>query len=187
MLVVTTLMIFIPLEYSANLFSNQGWVESFIPTREIGFEGMSKLPIFLDILKNNFSVIIVCFIIALFFPIGAALLIVWNAMYWAVSFTQYSLFYSNLYGVGLAYILLPLFLSIGLHTLLEAIAYFFGTMSGNLLSIGVKKDPISSDRFFYIFKYCINLLIFAIVFLIVGSFVEVFIFDFLKNIFFGLF
>lgn len=187
MLVVTTLMVFLPIEYSANLFTNQGWVESFIPSREIGFEGMNKLSVFKDVLINNFSVIIVCFLVALVFPVGAALLIVWNAIYWAVSFTQYSLFYSNIYGVGLAYILLPLFLSVGLHTLLEAIAYFFGTMSGNLLSLGIKKDPVSSDRFYYIFKYCINLLIFALIFLIIGSIVEVFVFDFLKNIFFGLF
>lgn len=187
MLVVTSLIAFIPVDYSAKLFNNQGWTESLLPSREIGFEGVNKWPIFKDILINNLSVIIVCFLVSLVFPLGAALLIVWNAMYWAVSFTQYSLFYSSVYGTGLIYILLPLFLSVGLHTLIEAIAYFFATMSGNLLATGIKKEPINGDRFFYIFKYCVTLLIFALIFLLIGTIAEVFVFDFLKNIFFGLF
>lgn len=187
MLVVTSLIAFIPAEYSASLFNNQGWSETLLPSREIGFEGVNKWPVFKDILINNASVTIVCFIVSLVFPLGAALLIVWNAMYWAVSFSQYSLFYSAAYGTGLVYILLPLFLSVGLHTLIEAIAYFFSTMSGSLLATGLRKEKIDSDRFFYIFKYCITLFIFAVIFLIIGSIAEVFLFDFLKNIFFSLF
>jgi len=187
MLVVIALIVFMPIEYSEQLFSQQGWSSTLMPTKEIGFEGLNKWSVFGDIFKNNFSVMIVSFIVALVFPLGALLMIVWNAMYWAVAFTQSAVFYSVSYNVNLLFILLPLLLSVALHTLIEAICYFFAAMSGSTLSIGFQREKLESDRFFYIFKYCLILMAFAVFFLILGSIVEVFVFDFLKNFFFSFF
>jgi len=130
---------------------------------------------------------LICFIVALIFPLGALLMIVWNAMYWAVSFTQYALFYSSAYDVKLLFILLPLLLSISLHTITEAVCYFFAAMAGTILATGIKTEKIDSDRFFYIFKYCLILLAFAIFFLLLGSFIESYLFDTIKNFFFWIF
>jgi uncharacterized membrane protein SpoIIM required for sporulation len=187
MLVVIALIIFMPINHSAQLFSQQGWSNTLMPTKEIGFEGMNKLSVFGDIFKNNFSVMIVSFIVALIFPLGALLMIIWNAMYWGLAFTQFAVFYSSAYNVNLLFVLLPLLLSVALHTLIEAICYFFAAMSGSTLSIGFQKEKLDSDRFFYIFKYCLILMAFAVFFLILGSVVEVFVFDFLKNFFFSFF
>ncbi len=187
MLVVIALIVFMPIDYSAHLFSQQGWESTLMPTREIGFEGVSKGAVFFDIFKNNFSVMVVCFIVSLVFPLGALLMIVWNAMYWAVAFTQYAVFYSSAYGVALLFILLPLLLSVALHTIIEAICYFFAAVSGSTLSIGFQKEKLDSDRFFYILKHCLILLGFAFLFLLLGSVVEVFVFDFLKDFFFSFF
>lgn len=187
MLVVIALIVFMPISHSSILFSQQGWSNALMPTKDIGFEGIDKWGVFFDIFKNNFSVMIVSFIVALVFPLGALLMIVWNAMYWAVAFTQYAVVYSSSYNVNLLFILLPLLLSVALHTLIEAICYFFAAMSGSTLSIGFQKEKLDSDRFFYIFKYCLILMAFAVFFLILGSVVEVFVFDFLKNFFFSFF
>jgi len=187
MAVVIALIIFMPIDYSAQLFNQQGWSTVLMPTKDFGFEGTDKLQVFFDVFKNNFSVMLVCFIVALVFPLGALLMIVWNAMYWAVAFTQYAVFYSQAYNVNLLFILLPLLLSVAMHTLIEAICYFFASMSGNTLAMGLKKEKLDSDRFFYLLKYCLILLVFAVFFLILGSVVEVFVFDFLKNFFFSLF
>jgi len=187
MLVVIALIIFMPIDYSAQLFGQQGWDNALMPTKEIGFEGVNKWNVFGDILKNNFSVMIVSFIVALIFPLGALLMIVWNAMYWAVAFTQFAVFYGSAYNVNLLFILLPLLLSVALHTLIEAVCYFFAAMSGSTLSIGFQREKLESDRFFYIFKYCLILMAFAVLFLILGSVVEVFVFDYLKNFFFSFF
>ena len=187
MLVVICLISFMPSQFSAELFSQQGWNNVLMPSRSIGFAGLDKGAIFLDILKNNFSVMLICFIIALIFPLGALLMIVWNAMYWAVSFSQYALFYSKVYHVTLLSILIPLILSVSLHTIVEATCYFFAAMAGAFMAMGIKKEKLDSDRFFYLFKYCIILLTFSLVFLILGSFFEVFAFDAIKNFFFGLF
>jgi hypothetical protein len=187
MLVVITLITVMPVDFSAKLFSEQGWNTALMPNRSIGFAGLEKTSIFFDILKNNFSVMIVCFIIALIFPLGALLMIVWNAMYWAVSFSQYALFYSKVYGVKLLSILFPLLLSVSLHTIIEALCYFFAVISGTMLAMSIKSEKLDSDRFFYLFRYCIILLAFAVFFLILGSFVEVYMFDGIKNFFFSLF
>lgn len=187
MLVVIALIVFMPISHSSMLFSQQGWSNTLMPTKDIGFDGMNKWSVFGQIFKNNFSVMIVSFIVALIFPLGALLMIVWNAMYWAVAFTQFAVFYSQAYNVNLLFILLPLLLSVALHTLIEAICYFFAAMSGSTLSIGFQKEKLDSDRFFYIFRYCLILMAFAVFFLILGSIVEVFVFDFLKNFFFSFF
>jgi hypothetical protein len=187
MIVVIALIAIMPVDFSAELFSQQGWNTALMPTRNIGFSGLNKLNIFIDILKNNLSVMLVCFMVALIFPLGALLMIIWNAMYWAVSFSQYALFYSKVYNVTLLSILFPLLLSVSLHTIIEAICYFFAVMAGTMLSMSIKSEKFESDRFFYLFKYCLILLVFALLFLFLGSFVEVFAFDSLKNFFFGLF
>ena len=187
MLVVISLIAVMPVDFSAKLFSQQGWNTALMPTRSIGFAGLDKVSIFFDILRNNMSVMLVCFMIALIFPLGALLMIVWNAMYWAVSFSQYALFYSKVYDVTLLSILFPLLLSVSLHTIIEAICYFFAVMAGTMLAMSVKSEKFGSDRFFYLFKYCLMLLAFAVFFLLLGSFFEVFVFDSLKNFFFGLF
>ncbi|MDD3178350.1 MAG: stage II sporulation protein M [Candidatus ainarchaeum sp.] len=186
-LVVISLVAFIPQEYSSSLFSSNGWNDSLLPSKDIGFSNQSKQSVFLDIFVNNFSVMLVALIIALVFPLGAILIIVWNAVYWGVVFTQYSLTYALFYQTGFFAFLIPLLLSVLPHMILEIISYFLGAMSGNLLSVGISKEKIESDRFINIIKYCFILLAFAIGFLFVGVFTEVYIFDILKNFFFSLF
>jgi hypothetical protein len=41
----------LPIEYSEQLFSQQGWSSTLMPTKEIGFEGLNKWSVFGDILK----------------------------------------------------------------------------------------------------------------------------------------
>jgi len=186
-LVIILLVTIIPQSTSANLFGNQGWDQKLLPTKNIGFEGQDKTAIFWSIFTNNLSVLIVCFIIALVFPLGAILLIVWNAIYWGVVFTQYALFYSSFYHIAFIAILLPLLLSVALHVILEAGAYFFASMSGNLLAVGIKSEAKDYDRLFTIIKYCLILLLCGFIFFLAGALTEVYIFDILKNIFFSIF
>ncbi len=186
-LVIILLIAVIPRNTSAHLFGEQGWDDKLLPTKNIGFEGQDKNSIFWSIFTNNLSVLIVCFIIALVFPLGAILLIVWNAIYWGVVFTQYALFYSSHYNVAFILIILPLLLSVALHVILEAAAYFFASISGNLLAVGIKKERNDSDRMFTIIRYCLILLLCGFFFFLAGALAEVYIFDILKNIFFGIF
>ncbi|MFA6650258.1 MAG: stage II sporulation protein M [archaeon] len=187
MLVIICLIAIIPQSTSQTLFSDQGWDNKLLPSKNIGFEGQNKNLVFAEIFTNNLSVLIVTFVIALVFPLGAAMIIVWNAIFWGVVFTQYALTYSSLYSVAFVSVLLPLLLSVATHMILEIISYFFGAMSGNLLAIGFKREKLDSERLFKVIKYCTILLLFGLGFLFLGIFTEVYLFDFLKNFFFGLF
>ena len=187
MLVIILLIAVIPKNTSAHLFSQQGWDNKLLPSKNIGFQDTDKSVVFWNIFSNNFSVLIVCFLLALIFPLGAIMLIVWNAIYWGVVFTQYALFYSAAYQVTFLAVLLPLLLSVSLHTILEIFSYFFAAMSGNLLAIAIKKERKNFERLFTIIKYCMVLLLCGLCFFILGAFTEVYLFDFIKNIFFSIF
>ncbi|HPC10188.1 MAG TPA: stage II sporulation protein M [archaeon] len=184
-LVVMILIISCPPEFSAQLFGQQGWEQNLMPSKEMGFEGQAKFPIFKGIILNNFSVLLVSFILAAIFPLGAILMIVWNGVYWGVVFSQYGLFYSMQYGTTLLAIFIPLLLSIALHTIIEIISYFYAAISGNLLSVGISKEKGNPDRLMEIIKYCLILLGISLVFLIIGGFAEVYVFDILQNFFFS--
>jgi len=186
-LVIVFLIAVIPRDTSSQLFGKQGWDDKLLPSKNIGFEGQDKNSVFWNIFTNNLSVLIVCFIIALVFPLGAILLIVWNAIYWGVVFTQYALFYSSYYNVAFVLVLLPLLLSVALHVILEAAAYFFASISGNLLAVGIKEEKKDFDRLFTIIRYCLLLMLCGFLFFLAGALSEVYVFDILKNIFFGIF
>jgi len=185
--VIILLIAVIPQHASSNLFSEQGWDAKLIPSKNIGFSGQDKNTVFWNIFINNLSVLVVCFIIALVFPLGAILLIVWNAIYWGVVFTQYALFYSSFYGVSFISIMFPLLLSISLHVILEIFAYFLASMSGNILAVGIKKERDNFERLIVIIRYSIILLVCALVFFLAGALAEVYIFDILKSLFFSIF
>ncbi|GEM_PF-591650 len=185
--VIILLIAVIPQHASSNLFSDQGWDAKLIPSKNIGFSGQDKNIVFWNIFINNLSVLIVCFIIALVFPLGAILLIVWNAIYWGVVFTQYALFYSTFYNVSFISIMIPLLLSISVHIVLEIFAYFLASMSGNILAVGIKKEQNNFERLMVIIRYSVILLVCALVFFLAGALAEVYIFDILKSLFFSIF
>jgi uncharacterized membrane protein SpoIIM required for sporulation len=187
MLVIISLIAVVPQETSSNLFNDQGWEKNLIPSKNLGFENVDKPTLLRSIFTNNLSVLLVAFILALVFPLGAVMIIVWNAIYWGVVFTQYALIYSSMYGVGFLAILVPLLLSVSVHMILEIISYFFAAVSGNILAIGIIKEKHNPDRMMTIIRYCIILLLFALGFLFIGVFTEVYLFDVLKNIFFSIF
>ncbi|MFH0906126.1 MAG: stage II sporulation protein M [archaeon] len=187
LLVITCLIAVIPTDCSEVLFVKQGWQAGLFPSKDIGFGSVDKLAVFGEILKNNVSVIFVCFIVALIFPAGATLMIVWNAIYWGVVFSQYALFYSQTYTVSLASILIPLLLSVLPHTLIEIVCYFIAAISGNLIALGLEKEKNDSDSLYSVLVYSLILLGLALLFVIVGAFFETFIFDYIKSFVFGIF
>lgn len=181
-----TIILFIlvmPHSVSENVFSGNGWTDNLIPSKNIGFENSNKLTEFKLISINNLSVLIVCFIFALLFPTAGILIIVWNAIYWGVVFTQYSLVYSNIYNVGFNSIFLPVLLSSIPHIFIEMMGYFLATTGGIILALGIRKDFQDTDKFNLILKYCVVVLAIAIIFMVAGSLFEVYFFDILKNIF----
>jgi uncharacterized membrane protein SpoIIM required for sporulation len=183
---ILLLILVLPSNLSSTIFSSVGWDDNLIPSKQIGFENQDKLTLFKEIGINNLSVIFVCFLFALIFPSAGILIVVWNAVFWGVVFTQYTLVYSFIYDMPYTIVFLGIFWSSIPHIFLEAISYFFSAIAGILLAISIKTDLGDLDRFSLVLKYCIILLAFAIVFVLAGSFFEIYVFDMLKNLFFKL-
>ncbi len=186
LLAILLFILVFPSNVSSNVFSTVGWNDNLIPTKQFGFEGQDKLSAFKSIATNNLSVIFVCFLFALIFPSAGILIIVWNAVFWGVVFTQYTLTYSALFSIKFPIAFLSIFWSALPHVLIEAISYFLATISGILLAFAIKNHFKNPDRLYLFIRYSLVLLAFAIIYMIAGTIFEIYLFDLLKNLFINL-
>ena len=127
-----------------------------------------------------------CFIIALFTGNGAIFLITWNASVWGTIFGTTARHAAE-FGAAAPgqavlswsapVIILIIFLIVFWHMMIEAASYFFAAISGSIISKDVLLEQFDSQRFKMVFKFNLYLFIFALVFLIVGAFVETLVLD----------
>lgn len=133
--------------------------------------------LFFDLLSNNFMVLVACFILALLTGDGAIFLITWNASVWGAIFgitaKNAALFAGKnpfaLFGV----IMLVVFP----HMIIEAISYFLAAISGSVISKDVLLEEFASERFLEVFGFNLYLLLFGLIFLVLGALVETFVLD----------
>ena len=127
---------------------------------------------FLSILKNNFFVMLACFVVALLAGDGAIFFITWNASVWGTIFgitARNAAFFSQ--GAPLKFFLL-VFTIVLPHMLLEASSYILAAMAGGLISKGALREGLNGKRFARVFKDNIFILILAITALVIGATVE---------------
>ena len=118
-----------------------------------------------------------CFIIALLTGDGAIFLITWNASVWGTIFgltaKNAALFSGKQALVLFGIIMLVVFP----HMILEAISYFLGAISGGVISKDVLLEEFASNRFLEVFGLNLYLLLFALLFLVLGALVETFVLE----------
>lgn len=133
--------------------------------------------LFWSLLSNNFLVLVACFILALLTGDGAIFLITWNASVWGTIFGltakgagvfggQHPLLYFSL----IMLIVFP-------HMIIEALSYFLAAISGSMISKDVILEEFASERFFEVFSFNLYLLLFGLVFLVLGAVVEAFVLE----------
>lgn len=136
------------------------------------------------ILLNNLKVLALAFVFSFLLGAGAIFLISWNATVIGVligkiaqnpiAFNSVQLGENNIllnYIVALPYTLLRLLP----HGFFEFGAYFFGAIAGGILSVGIIKEKDPKHHFMPVFKDSLEYLIIAIILLVIGAAVEVFI------------
>lgn len=142
--------------------------------------------LFWNLLKNNFRVLLACFLIALLTGDGAIFIITWNASVWGTIFgitARHASEYASQYPAQavLSYsapiMILLIFLIVFWHMMIEAIAYFCAAISGSIISKDVLLEKFDSDRFKMVFKFNVYLFIVALVFLVLGALVETIVLD----------
>jgi len=142
-----------------------------------GFTGQAIITsgLFYDLLSNNFLVLIACFILALLTGDGAIFLITWNASVWGTIFGLTAKGAAAFSGQNpLTYFGL-IMLIVFPHMIIEGIAYFLAAISGSLTSKDVILEEFASHRFFEVFGFNMYLLLFALIFLVLGAVVETFV------------
>jgi MFS family permease len=142
-----------------------------------GFAGnaFSGSGLFWSLLSNNFLVLTACFILALLTGDGAIFLITWNASVWGTIFgitaKNAALFSGRNAFVLFGIIMLVVFP----HMIIEGISYFLAAISGSLISKDVLLEEFASHRFLEVFGFNLYLLLFGLIFLVLGAMVETFV------------
>ena len=131
--------------------------------------------LFYDLLSNNFLVMMACFIIALLTGDGAIFLITWNASVWGTIFGLTARGAAEFSGQHPIYLFGIIMLVVFPHMITEALAYFLAAISGAVISKDVILEQFASDRFFEVFGLNLYLLLFALIFLILGAIIETFV------------
>ncbi len=131
--------------------------------------------LFTSLLKNNFKVLLVCFLVALLTGDGAIFVITWNASVWGTIFgftaKNAALFAGTnplYYFILIAAIVLP-------HMMIEAWSYFCAAIAGSIISKDMLLEKFRSERFKKVLKFNIYLLGIALVLLLIGALVETYV------------
>jgi hypothetical protein len=137
--------------------------------------GIFSSDLFWDLLSNNFLVLLACFIMALLTGDGAIFLITWNASVWGTIFGITAKGASMFAGKHPFYFFGLIMLVVFPHMMIEAISYFLAAISGSVISKDVILERFASERFMEVFGFNMYLLLFALIFLVVGALVETFV------------
>jgi hypothetical protein len=140
-----------------------------------GFAGHAIIStgLFWDLLKNNFMVLIACFLLALLTGDGAIFLITWNASVWGTIFGLTARKAAVASGTTNPFIYFGIIMAVVFpHMMLEAISYFLAAISGSMISKDVLLEQFESHRFWEVFIFNLYLLLFALMFLLLGALVE---------------
>ena len=178
LLVYSLATIFLPSFQANNLFREQLEMRGASGDAvSIGGLATFEMGLFWDIFKNNFMVLIFCFIMAFLTGDGAIFLITWNASVWGTIFGMTARNAAVYSGVHPLYYFALIMLIVFPHMMIEALAYIMAAISGGVISKDVLLEKFESKRFNEVFTYNIWLLVIAVLVLIIGGIVETFVLD----------
>jgi hypothetical protein len=130
---------------------------------------------FVSLFVNNFSVMVLIFITALFIGDGAIFLITWNASVWGTIFGMFARNYA-LNAAKNPFLAFALVMGIVLtHTLLEAFAYISSANAGGIISRGLITEKFLSERFNRVVKGTIITILFALIVLVIAVAAETYV------------
>ena len=118
-----------------------------------------------------------CFIMALLTGDGAIFLISWNASVWGTIFGITAKGAASVIGGNPLVIFGLIMLIVFPHMMIEGMSSFLAAISGSVISKDVVLEKFASDRFFEVFGFNLYLLLFALLFLLLGAGVEAWVLD----------
>jgi len=129
---------------------------------------------FQDLLKHNFSVLLVVFLFAIMYRTGGILLVIaWNASTWGAVFSyiaRNSIQYAGIIK-GLKTLLVT-YISVFLHLVTESGGYILAAMAGFFISKACVKYFKDTERLIRVIKAAILIFILAVISLAASAFIE---------------
>lgn len=140
---------------------------------------MFSSPLFNDLLSNNFSVLILCFITAFLIGDGAIFLLAWNASVWGTIFGTMAK-KAALKGATVGWSVCTstancFLIIIGIvfaHMIVEAFAYMCAATAGGTVSKAILKEKLFSPRFKLFLINTVLLVAFSLIVLLAGALIE---------------
>jgi uncharacterized membrane protein SpoIIM required for sporulation len=180
MLTYAVATMWLPTFQANNLFREQMALRGtgvFVEQEITGFQFTPQL--FQELMANNFKVMFACFVLAFLTGNGAIFLITWNASVWGTVFGITAKCAAEYAHVHPVYYFLLIMVIVFPHMLLEAMAYFLAAISGSIISKDVLFEVATpnKNRFWFVFKFNMYLLLLAVGFVLVGAFVETIVLD----------
>ena len=166
------LFVFLPNDLSSSLFKVQIATIQQINSKVIG--GAVIENVFFQILFNNFKVLFFAILFAVFYGAGAIFILTWNASVIGAAIGDFAK--NKLAGISSYFVSIPI--AIGrymTHGVFEILAYFVGGLAGGIISVAIINHDINSDKFKFILKDSLDLIILSIILLVLGALVEVFV------------
>jgi len=156
---------------SINMPSNvDGCVSKYadVVTGKFGLSGAITLKEHaMNILINNIYVLIFSIIFSLLFGAGAIFILAWNASVIAAAIGIFSQASLSKLPVALSRYMI--------HGLPEIGAYFIAALAGGIIGVALIRYNIKSHKFWDTLSDSINLILLAVILLIIGALIEVFI------------
>jgi uncharacterized membrane protein SpoIIM required for sporulation len=163
----------LPSDISQSLFSTQLNTISSINSKISG-NLLINSSVIMKIFVNNLKVMLFCLFFSLFFGAGAIFIITWNASVIGTAMGTFA--NSSLKIFGTHFISFPLSLVRYMtHGIFEILAYFIAGLAGGIISVAIINNDLIGEHKKVIMKDSLDLIILAVVFLVIGSIVEVFI------------
>jgi len=177
---------FLPPEMLESVFNSQIGTIKAINGNMFTVSGVayaSHIDSLVAIFANNVKVLIFCVFFAFFFGAGAIFILAWNASVIAAAagtyFRNAIAGLADVAGLNLAANYFHFFVA-GImkymtHGVFEIIAYFIGGLAGGIISVALVHHNPRSPEFKKVWYDALVLILFAVVFLAVGSVVEVYV------------
>ncbi len=139
--------------------------------------------VFSIIFFNNLKVLIFCILFAFVYGVGALFILTWNASVIGVALGEFVRLRISEVGTSLGFFGVSHYFaafSLGLlrymtHGVFEILAYFIAGLAGGIISICVVRNHVTTKKFHRAVFDSFGLLLLSIVFLLIGSLVEVFV------------
>jgi len=161
---VFTVSIILPEEYVASTFNDQ--LSEIARISSIS-GNMISVDVLNMIVVNNLRVMGLSFLLSFLIGSGAIIILSWNASILA-------LYLANFLKQGLITQFFVRSVSLIPHAPIEILSYFLAGMAGGVISAGLIREKIMSREFFLVFKDSLLLLGLAILAILTGAFIEVF-------------